>query len=105
MPNNADSKWLAASREGCLSSAMSEPNPRVEIGPSPQAAGGLLEAAHHPSSDLGDEQIKRFFYCGTAETPSTLVGLDIYDGAALLSSLVVSPDARSLGLLMHLPYK
>jgi amino-acid N-acetyltransferase len=76
---------------------MGETNLNIEIGPSPQAARGLLEAADLPSSDLGDEQIKRFFYCGSADAPSALVGLEIYGDSALLRSLVVSSGARFLG--------
>jgi len=64
---------------------MGDTNLNIEIGPSPQAARGLLEAAELPSVDLGDEQIKRFFYCGSADAPAALVGLEIYGDSALLS--------------------
>jgi len=42
--------------------------------------------AELPSVDLGDEQIKRFFYCGSADAPAALVGLEIYGDSALLRS-------------------
>jgi GNAT superfamily N-acetyltransferase len=69
----------------------------MQIGPLPQAVRGLFEATDLPSSDLVDEQIKRLFYCGTPDAPLALVGLEIYGGFALLRSLLVSLDARSLG--------
>jgi len=48
---------------------MGDTNLNIEIGPSPQAARGLLEAAELPSVDLGDEQIKTvllLWICGCA---------------------------------------
>jgi amino-acid N-acetyltransferase len=42
--------------------------------------------------------LKHFFFTGTDGAPSALVGLEIYGGAALLRSLVVSAAARTQGL-------
>lgn len=67
-------------------------------GPSPDAARGLLAAANLPTSDLTDEQLTSFFYCGPADKPSALVGLEIYGTEALLRSLAVDPTLRSTGL-------
>lgn len=70
----------------------------VCAGPSPEAARGLLAAASLPTSDLTDEQLTSFFYCGAAAKPSALIGLEIYGTEALLRSLVVDPGLRSTGL-------
>ena len=67
-------------------------------GPSPEAARCLLAAANLPTSDLTDEQLTTFFYCGPAAKPTALVGLEIYGSEALLRSLVVDPGHRSTGL-------
>jgi amino-acid N-acetyltransferase len=77
---------------------MSNPSHTIGAGPAPQAARGLLAAAELPSSDLTDEQLTEFFFCGSAAAPSAMVGLEIYGTAALLRSLVVSPNLRSTGL-------
>ena len=70
----------------------------ISAGPSPEAAKGLLAAANLPTSDLSDEQLTTFFYCGAATAPTALVGLEIYGTEALLRSLVVDPSLRSTGL-------
>ena len=62
------------------------------------AARGLLTSANLPTSDLTDEQLTTFFYCGPATAPSALIGLEIYGPDALLRSLVVDPSLRSAGL-------
>lgn len=67
-------------------------------GPSPEAARGLLAAADLPTSDLTDEQLTTFFYCGPAAKPSALIGVEVYGTEALLRSLVVDPSLRSTGL-------
>jgi hypothetical protein len=56
----------------------------VRAGPAPEAARGLLAAANLPSSDLTDEQLTSFFYCGPADAPTALIGLEIYKTEALL---------------------
>ena len=70
----------------------------ISAGPVPGAARGLLVAANLPTSDLTDEQLASFFYCGPATAPSALIGLEIYGADALLRSLVVDPTLRSAGL-------
>jgi amino-acid N-acetyltransferase len=70
----------------------------IGAGPSPEGARGLLAAANLPISDLTDEQLTSFFYCGAAAEPSALIGLEIYGREALLRSLVVDPSLRSTGL-------
>jgi len=70
----------------------------ISAGPAPEAARGLLAAANLPTSDLTDEDLTAFFYCGPAARPSALIGLEIYGTEALLRSLVVDPSVRSTGL-------
>jgi amino-acid N-acetyltransferase len=70
----------------------------INAGPAPEAARDLLAAANLPTSDLSDEQLTTFLYCGAAAAPTALVGLEIYGTEALLRSLVVDPSLRSTGL-------
>lgn len=72
--------------------------PTIGTGAVPEAARGLLAAASLPTSDLTDEQLTTFFYCGYAAAPSALIGVEIYGSDALLRSLVVDPSHRSTGL-------
>jgi amino-acid N-acetyltransferase len=58
----------------------------------------LLEAEGLPASDVTEAHMEHFFFSGTDGAPSALVGLEIYGGAALLRSLVVSTAARTQGL-------
>jgi amino-acid N-acetyltransferase len=57
----------------------------------------LLEAEGLPVSDLTDSHLQHFFFTGAADSPTALVGLEIYGIDALLRSLVVSADARTQG--------
>ena len=66
--------------------------------PSRAAAVALLNAAALPSSDLTDAHMEHFFYCGSADAPTALVGLELRGPSALLRSLVVRPDCRSTGI-------
>jgi len=70
----------------------------ISAGPAPAAARGLLAAANLPTSDLTDERLTTFFYCGAASAPSALIGLEIYGTEALLRSLVVNPSLCFTGL-------
>lgn len=70
----------------------------ISVSPAPEAARGLLAAASLPTSDLTDEQLAKFFYCGSVTAPSALVGIEIHGTEALLRSLVVDPTVRSKGL-------
>jgi amino-acid N-acetyltransferase len=90
-----------ATREGfeaCSQGRMTNLGQTISAGPAPEAARGLLAAANLPTSDLTDEQLTGFFYCGPATAPSALIGLEIYGAEALLRSLVVDPSLRSTGL-------
>jgi amino-acid N-acetyltransferase len=58
----------------------------------------LLEAEGLPVSDLTEAHLEHFFFTGSDGAPSALVGLEIYEEAALLRSLVVSAAARTQGL-------
>ena len=66
--------------------------------PDQAAATKLLAAARLPVADLTEEHLDHFFYCGPAQSPSGLVGLELYGRDALLRSLVVTDRARSKGL-------
>ena len=66
--------------------------------PSRHVACTMLQAAALPASDLTDEHMEHFFFCGPAAMPRGLVGLEFRGPDALLRSLVVTPDCRSTGL-------
>jgi len=83
--------------EACSQSRMTKLAETISAGPAPEAARGLLAAANLPTSDLTDEQLAKFFYCGPATAPSALIGLEIYGADALLRSLAVDPTVRSKG--------
>ncbi len=85
-------------REECRQGRMTNLGKAISAGPAPEAARSLLAAANLPISDLTDEQLTKFFYCGQAAAPSALIGLEIYGAEALLRSLVVDPSLRSTGL-------
>jgi len=89
---------LAEGGEACSQSRMTNLAETISAGPAPDAARGLLAAANLPTSDLTDEQVAKFFYCGSATAPAALIGLEIYGADALLRSLVVDPTVRSKGL-------
>lgn len=66
--------------------------------PSRAGAEALLTAASLPASDLTDEHMEHFFFCGAEDAPTALVGIELRGASALLRSLVVRPDLRSTGL-------
>jgi amino-acid N-acetyltransferase len=70
----------------------------IHARPSKTGAAALLTAASLPSSDLTDELMEHFFFCGAAHAPAALVGIELRGTSALLRSLVVRPDLRSTGL-------
>ena len=74
--------------------------PAVSIQPRPQiaAATALLEQSQLPASDLTDAHMEHFYFLGTAQAPSAMVGIELHGASALLRSLVVHPDRRSTGL-------
>jgi amino-acid N-acetyltransferase len=58
----------------------------------------LLESHGLPVSDITDKHLEHFFFVGSDGSPSGVVGLELYDTAALLRSLVVGENARGDGL-------
>ena len=70
----------------------------IRTKPSRTAAVALLDAAALPSSDLTDEHMEHFFFCGSSQAPTAMVGIELCGTSALLRSLVVHPDLRLTGL-------
>jgi amino-acid N-acetyltransferase len=70
----------------------------IERRPERAGATRLLEAAALPTSDLTDDHMEHFFYCGSANAPVGLVGVEFRGRDALLRSLVVAPDRQRSGL-------
>jgi amino-acid N-acetyltransferase len=71
---------------------------QIAAQPSLLTAIALLESAGLPAADLTDRHLEHFFYCGPSESPTGLVGLELYGTDALLRSLVVAPTARGTGV-------
>lgn len=71
-----------------------------KIGRAPALSGAihLLTSAGLPASDLTEAHMDTFFYAGPAVAPDAMIGVEIYGSAALLRSLVVSPELRERGL-------
>ena len=84
-------------RESGLKNGMPE---SLMIRERPPHAGvvALLEAEGLPASDLTQSHLAHFFFTGTADAPSAIVGLEIYGPDALLRSLVVRSAARTQGV-------
>jgi len=57
----------------------------------------LLEAASLPTGDLTAEHCEHFFFSGSTDNPTGMVGLELYGNVALLRSLVVAADRRGTG--------
>ena len=79
---------------------------RPELTQRPTLAGAtaLLASAQLPTEGLSDAHCEHFFYTGPREAPTGLVGVELFDGVALLRSLVVSEAARGSGVgsaLLH----
>lgn len=70
----------------------------IERRPVRVGAVRLLEAAALPTSDLTDMHMEDFFYCGSADAPLGVVGLEFLGSNALLRSLAVLADQRGSGL-------
>lgn len=66
--------------------------------PPRSTALALLQAQGLPTSDITDEHLEHFFFVGSDDSPTGLVGLEIYGRNALLRSLVVDENARRRGL-------
>jgi len=57
----------------------------------------LLRANNLPVEDLSALRTSDFLYCGQAETPQGIIGLQIVETVGLLRSLVVSETGRHKG--------
>ena len=66
--------------------------------PPRSTAVALLKAQGLPASDITDEHLEHFFFMGSPESPTGLVGVEICGTDALLRSLVVAETARDQGL-------
>jgi amino-acid N-acetyltransferase len=79
--------------------------PTISARPSLSSAVALLSSARLPTEDLTESHVEHFFFAGPSDQPTGLVGVEIFGGAALLRSLVVSEERRGLGdgqfLLAH----
>jgi len=73
--------------------------------PSLASAKALLEAAGLPTEDLTAQHCDHFFFLGSPDAPSGLVGLELFGDVALLRSLVVTAHHQRTGagsaLLRH----
>ena len=65
--------------------------------PALSAAKALLASAGLPTEDLTERHCDHFFYLGTADAPSGLVGLEIVGDVALLRSLAVAAGNQRRG--------
>ncbi len=70
----------------------------IRARPSRSTAVAFLEREGLPVSDLTDEHLEHFFFIGSEDSPSGLVGLEIFGTDALLRSLAVAASARTQGL-------
>jgi amino-acid N-acetyltransferase len=58
----------------------------------------LLSSAQLPTEDLTEAHCEHFFFMGTRESPTALIGLELFGGVALLRSLAVSRQSRGTGV-------
>ena len=70
----------------------------IRARPSRSTAIAFLEGEGLPVSDLTNGHLEHFFFIGSKDSPSALVGLEIFGTEALLRSLVVAASARTQGL-------
>ena len=70
---------------------------QIAEGPSIKAVEALLHANDLPIADLSALLPNDFLYCGTAENPTGVIGLQIEGTVGLLRSLVVSHTRRHQG--------
>ena len=71
--------------------------PKVFRSPDPFHVQRLVAAAGLPTEDLADADLSYFFGYGSREKPIGVVGLEVFDGEALLRSLVVESSERGAG--------
>jgi amino-acid N-acetyltransferase len=69
----------------------------IRAQPSRSPATAFLEGEGLPVSDLTDDLLEHFFFIGSNDSPSGLVGLEIFGPDALLRSLIVAASARNQG--------
>lgn len=72
---------------------MSKP-PMIRGRPLRSATAALLESQGLPVSDISDEHLEHFFFVGSDDSPTGLVGIELYGADALLRSLVVGEIER-----------
>ncbi len=70
----------------------------IRSSPALSAATALLDTQGLPSSDLTDEHMKDFLFCGSARNLTAVIGLEIFQLDGLLRSLAVTPPAQGAGL-------
>jgi len=66
--------------------------------PPRSTAVALLQAQELPVSDITDEHLDHFFFIGPDDSPTGLVGVEMYGSHALLRSLVVADTSRTQGI-------
>jgi amino-acid N-acetyltransferase len=88
-----------ARREGGLiMSASARQALLISARPMLQTAVAILEVAGLPALDLTVSHLQHFFYTGTNDAPTGIIGLELFGSDALLRSLAVEPAARDSGL-------
>lgn len=88
-----------ASGEGRVSMpAAASARRTINARPALHSVIAMLESVDLPVSDLTEEHLKHFYYCGSPDSVTGLIGLELYGSDALLRSLVVAPGARAHGV-------
>lgn len=75
---------------------------QVSSRPTLQVAIQILRDAALPTEDLTESHVEHFFYAGSPDKPTGLVGLEVFGEVALLRSLAVVPERRGFGEGQHL---
>jgi amino-acid N-acetyltransferase len=70
---------------------------KISPRPSLDAAVKLLAAARLPTEDLTAAHCEHFFFAGSPNAPTGLVGIELFGDVALLRSLVIAPERRGIG--------
>lgn len=71
---------------------------RIRDRPPLHTVSTWLDAEGLPGSDLTEAHLEHFFLAGSDESPSGLIGLELYGSEALLRSLVVRRSVRGQGV-------
>ena len=69
----------------------------INSGPALTRVVALLASAQLPTEDLTEAHCEHFFYAGSEQQPTGLVGLELFGDVGLLRSLVVARDRRGTG--------